>query len=174
MQCQIRSSLLVAEYEIDADADHNKKHPWTAKFSCNGRLRRLVYSTPALMVVVVAAGVLLLALVLKITVWQDSGASTGFDQAHRSSCSVYAEDCENNVPFIFDSVFSFLKQWPNNFAPNGHTIVTAKLLPNILLYHAQQVEGRPPRPTYFALDAYVHSSPQSTPPRLNKVAARYF
>jgi hypothetical protein len=70
-----------------------------------------------------------------------------------SHCSYFVEDCETTASFIFDSVHSLLKQWPNTFAPNGHSIVTATVPPNTQLYHAKVWSGTPKKPTFFALNA---------------------
>lgn len=72
---------------------------------------------------------------------------------HSSSCSNHPGDCRTTAPFIFDSVLSLLKQWPNTYASNGHSIVAASLPPNTQLYHARP-DGTPPKvPTFFAFDA---------------------
>lgn len=57
-------------------------------------------------------------------------------------------------PFIFDSVHGLLKQWPNTFSPNGHSIVVGTVTPHTLLYHANY-GGPAKKPTYFAFDALV-------------------
>lgn len=72
---------------------------------------------------------------------------------HRSACSVYSRDCKMVAPFIFDSVYSLLKQWPSNYAPNGHSVVPATVAANTLLYHATGTHGAPEKPTFFAFDA---------------------
>lgn len=72
---------------------------------------------------------------------------------HRSACTDNLEDCRTSAPFVFDSVNSLLKQWPNTYSPNGHSIVVGTVSPNIQLYHARP-DGKPPKvPTFFALDA---------------------
>jgi hypothetical protein len=71
---------------------------------------------------------------------------------HRFACSVYSEDCEMTAPFIFDSIYSLLKQWPSNYAPNGHSVVPATVAANTLLYHARGTHGAPEKPTFFAFD----------------------
>lgn len=75
--------------------------------------------------------------------------------AHRSMCSTYPGDCEKVAPYVFDSIYSLLKQWPSSFAPNGHSVVPATVGPNTLLYHAKKTLGKPkPKdPTFFAFDA---------------------
>lgn len=74
---------------------------------------------------------------------------------HRLACSIHKEDCETTAPFIFDTVYSLLKQWPNTYGPNGHSIVAATIPLNTQLYHARP-DGKPPKvPTFFAFDAYV-------------------
>ena len=70
-----------------------------------------------------------------------------------SHCSYFVEDCETTASFIFDSVYSLLKQWPSTFAPNGHSIVTATVPLNTQLYHAKVWSGTPKKPTFFALNA---------------------
>jgi hypothetical protein len=81
--------------------------------------------------------------------------SPAWDFQHRLACSVHKEDCETTAPFIFDTVYSLLKQWPNTYGPNGHSIVAATVPINTQLYHARP-DGKPPKvPTFFAFDAYV-------------------
>lgn len=77
------------------------------------------------------------------------------DVQHRLACSTHKDDCETTAPFIFDTVYSLLKQWPNTHGPNGHSIVAATVPFNTQLYHARP-DGKPPKvPTFFAFDAYV-------------------
>lgn len=78
---------------------------------------------------------------------------------HRSACLDYPEDCRKTAPFVFDAVYSLLKQWPNTYAPNGHSIVAASVPPNTQLYHARPDGKLPKVPTFFAFDAYVLPSP---------------
>ncbi|KAJ6023702.1 hypothetical protein N7540_004499 [Penicillium herquei] len=73
--------------------------------------------------------------------------------SHRLACSTYPEDCLKTAPFVFDSVYSLLKQWPNNYAPNGHSVIPATVAPNTLLYHARTAHGKLKSPTFFAFDA---------------------
>jgi hypothetical protein len=61
------------------------------------------------------------------------------------------------APFVLDSVLGLLKQWPNSYAPNGHSIVAGTVPPATVLYHAKHSPGPPKKPTFFAFDAYVHS-----------------
>jgi hypothetical protein len=76
------------------------------------------------------------------------------DKSSRGSrCSEYPEDCETTASFVFDSVYSLAKQWPNTYAPNGHSIVPVTFPANIPLYHARQYEGTIRKPTWFAFDA---------------------
>lgn len=78
---------------------------------------------------------------------------TSQDLDHRSACSTYPEDCQKTAPFVFDSVYSLLKQWPSSYAPNGHSVVPAKIPPNTLLYHVNPVHGIPEKSSFFAFDA---------------------
>ena|SRR6266536_1010659 len=71
---------------------------------------------------------------------------------NRSICAKYREECDSVAPFIFDSLHSLLKQWPNTYAPNGHTIVPVTLHSNTALYHAKQYSGKPKKPTWYAFD----------------------
>jgi hypothetical protein len=73
--------------------------------------------------------------------------------SHRSVCATYPEECQKTAPFVFDSVYSLLKQWPSNYAPNGHSVVPATVAPNTLLYHAQKAHAEPKNPVFFAFDA---------------------
>ena len=81
------------------------------------------------------------------------------DQSHRSACYAYPEDCQTTAACIFDAVHSLLKQWPNTYANNGHSIVVASLPPHTPLYHARPSGGRSKAPTFFAFDAYVFQMP---------------
>lgn len=77
--------------------------------------------------------------------------------AHHSGCELYPTDCTTTAPFIFDALHSLLKQWPNTYAGNGHSIVPARIPPNTPLYHVKQwpqgIPGRMGKPTFFGLDA---------------------
>jgi len=102
------------------------------------------------------ASVLCVVGIALLTIWQvktSSGGGIVEDSDHRSTCERHAEDCRSNAPYIFDSTFSLLKQWPNSFSPNGHSLVAGIVPPNTRLYHAQRYPGAPHKPTYFAFDA---------------------
>ncbi|KAK4162997.1 hypothetical protein QBC43DRAFT_320337 [Cladorrhinum sp. PSN259] len=71
------------------------------------------------------------------------------DHDHRNSAQ-HAYDAV--APFIFDSVQGLLKQWPNSYAPNGHSIVVGTIPPHTLLYHAGSTRLLK-KPTFFAFDA---------------------
>lgn len=75
------------------------------------------------------------------------------EPSHRSACSTYPEDCHKIAPFVFDSVYSLLKQWPSSYAPNGHSVVPGRVPPNTLLYHAKESPGKLEVPTFLAFDA---------------------
>ena len=72
---------------------------------------------------------------------------------HRTACIDYPEDCRKTAPFLFHSIFSLLKQWPNTYAPNGHSLVLTSIPAHTLLYHARPDEDPLKKPTFFALDA---------------------
>ena len=76
--------------------------------------------------------------------------------AHRSGCELYPTDCITTAPFIFHTLHSLLKQWPNTYAGNGHSIVPARISPNTPLYHVKQwpqgIPGRTTKPTFFSFD----------------------
>ena len=72
-----------------------------------------------------------------------------------STCRQFPEACEESAPFIFDSLFSLLKQWPNTYGSNGHSVIPITLPKNTLLYHAKQWQGQPAKPTWFAFDPCV-------------------
>lgn len=80
----------------------------------------------------------------------------GSARAHQSGCELYPTDCTITAPFIFDALHSLLKQWPNTYAGNGHSIVPARIPPNTPLYHVKQwpqgIPGRMGKPTFFGLD----------------------
>jgi len=59
------------------------------------------------------------------------------DPRHRSAYIGNPEDYSANVPFIFDSVHSLLKEWPNTYSSNGHFIMIGSVLLNTLLYHTR-------------------------------------
>ncbi|KAF5854068.1 hypothetical protein GGP41_006844 [Bipolaris sorokiniana] len=100
-------------------------------------------------VMIATASLLLLLTASTLTRTQ----SPARDVQHRLACSTHKEDCETTAPFIFDTVHSLLKQWPNTYGPNGHSIVAATVPLNTQLYHARP-DGKPPKvPTFFAFDA---------------------
>ena len=69
----------------------------------------------------------------------------------RTSAAV--ADLSAVAPFIFDSVQGLLKQWPNSYAPNGHSIVAGMVPAHMVLYHASARPGPFSKPTFFAFDA---------------------
>lgn len=77
-------------------------------------------------------------------------------RAHQSGCELYPTDCDTTAPFIFNALHSLLKQWPNTYAGNGHSIVPARVPSNIPLYHVKQwpqgIPGRMSKPTFFGFD----------------------
>jgi hypothetical protein len=92
--------------------------------------------------------------------------STG---AYSSSCCGETDACGSAAPFIFDSLYSLLKQWPSTYGSNGHSVVPVTLQPNVPLYHAKREGGAPPKPTWFAFDAqvfHVYSIEANDGPRL--------
>ena len=74
-------------------------------------------------------------------------------QSHQITCDNYPNDCRLNSPFIFDSIYSLLKQWPSTYSPNGHSVVVATIPAHIPLYHAKVYAGPPKTPTFYAFDA---------------------
>ncbi|KAK4156178.1 hypothetical protein C8A00DRAFT_12870 [Chaetomidium leptoderma] len=64
-----------------------------------------------------------------------------------------ATDFSAVAPFIFDSVHGLLKQWPNSYAPNGHSIVAGTVPANTALYHASAQSSRLSKTAFFAFDA---------------------
>jgi hypothetical protein len=62
------------------------------------------------------------------------------------------QQAEVVAPFIFDSIFSLLKQWPNSYSPNGRTMVPGTIPAYTPLFHAHYGAWNPKRPKYFALD----------------------
>lgn len=83
-------------------------------------------------------------------------ALNGSTRAHPSGCELYPTDCITTAPFIFHTLHSLLKQWPNTYAGNGHSIVPARISPNTPLYHVKQwpqgIPGRTSKPTFFSFD----------------------
>lgn len=66
----------------------------------------------------------------------------------------HARDNHSTVaPFVFDSLHGLLKQWPNSYAPNGHSIVVGTVVPFTHLYHARRRPGLPDSLQFFAFDA---------------------
>lgn len=67
-------------------------------------------------------------------------------------------------PFIFNSLFGLLKQWPNTLHPTGHSIVPVSIEPQTLLYHARPDAQLPSSPDWFGLSPEVgFSLPQMAP-----------
>lgn len=71
----------------------------------------------------------------------------------KSPCSQFPADCAHTAPFVFDSLYSLLKQWPSTYAPNGHSIAAGVIPADTPLYHAQGYPGPPRKPTFYAFDA---------------------
>lgn len=69
-----------------------------------------------------------------------------------SPCSHFPDDCTHTAPFVFDSLYSLLKQWPSTYAPNGHSIAAGVIPAHTALYHAQGYPGLPRKPTFYAFD----------------------
>ncbi|KAI0513224.1 hypothetical protein F5B22DRAFT_612738 [Xylaria bambusicola] len=57
------------------------------------------------------------------------------------------------APFVFDSLHGLLKQWPNSYAPNGHSIVVGTVPPHTQLFHGKHGPGLPDKLPFFAFDA---------------------
>lgn len=67
-------------------------------------------------------------------------------------------------PFIFNSLFGLLKQWPNTHHPTGHSIVPVSIAPQTLLYHVRTGAQLPSSPDWFGLSPEVgFSLPQMAP-----------
>ncbi|KAK4706057.1 hypothetical protein P7C70_g141, partial [Phenoliferia sp. Uapishka_3] len=54
---------------------------------------------------------------------------------------------------IFASFVGLLKQWPNTYYPNGHSVVLGTVPPGTLLYHARKDDNFPPKIEWLAFDA---------------------
>ncbi|ORY74545.1 hypothetical protein BCR35DRAFT_244746, partial [Leucosporidium creatinivorum] len=54
---------------------------------------------------------------------------------------------------IFASFTSLLKQWPNTFYSNGHSVVAGVVPAGTLLYHARKTNDLPPKTEWLAFDA---------------------
>lgn len=80
-------------------------------------------------------------------------------------------NASESAPFIFNTLSSLLKQWPNTFHPNGHTMIPGTLAPFTLLYHARKdTLLPPPSPEWFAFDSemsYAIIIPRSGPSYLS-------
>jgi hypothetical protein len=77
------------------------------------------------------------------------------NNAQKHSCPNYVGQCESKAPFIFDSVFSLLKQWPNSYSPNGHSIVPGYVPISTPLYHVHYGPWKKGFPKFFSFDAYA-------------------
>ena len=69
-------------------------------------------------------------------------------------------------PYVFSSLRSLLRQWPNTFFPNGHSIVPCEVPIHTKLFHGRFDAQIPPDPEWFAFDidmsyAITGSSPNS-------------
>lgn len=85
--------------------------------------------------------------------WRSEHKGLSSELTHRSACSTYPEACQNTAPFVFDSVYSLLKQRPSSHAPNGHSVVFATVAPDTSLYHAQNTNEEPKNPVVLYFDA---------------------
>ncbi|KAK4207140.1 hypothetical protein QBC37DRAFT_456484 [Rhypophila decipiens] len=81
-----------------------------------------------------------------------------FEGAVEKPPSARSSKYKSIAPFVFDSVQGFLQQWPNSYAPNGHSIVAGTIAPATVLYHAKHAPGPPKKPTFFAFDAEMSST----------------
>ena len=61
-------------------------------------------------------------------------------------------DFTSAAPHIFASVRDLLRQWPNTFAPNGHSITPCTIPRFTTLYHARMDGFAPSSPEWLALD----------------------
>ncbi len=111
-----------------------------------------------LYLVAVAVAALLL---LPVSINYNAGASDAYKPAALNPvpdfskglrCSDSPADCEIAAPFIFDSIYALAKQWPNTYAPNGHSILPVTFPIGMPLYHANQNEKTVKIPTWFAFD----------------------
>lgn len=71
-----------------------------------------------------------------------------------STTHTHSHESDNiTAPFVFNSLTSLLRQWPNTYHPNGHTIIPGVLKPYTTLYHARKdVSIPPPSPEWLAFD----------------------
>ena len=81
--------------------------------------------------------------------------SRDLNTENNSGCGRFPLDCETTAPFVFDSLYSLLKQWPSSYGANGHSIVPVRLPRGTPLYHAKQWLGVPRKPTWFSFDPWV-------------------
>ncbi|EMD40586.1 hypothetical protein CERSUDRAFT_121303 [Gelatoporia subvermispora B] len=70
-------------------------------------------------------------------------------------CDLEASEIDNSTaPYVFNTLASLMRQWPNTYHPNGHTIIPGVLEPFTLLYHARKDKLIvPPSPEWFAFDS---------------------
>lgn len=57
------------------------------------------------------------------------------------------------APYVFSTVASLLRQWPNTFFPNGHAIAAGTVAPHSLLYHGRHDNDMPSSPEWLAFDS---------------------
>lgn len=89
--------------------------------------------------------------VLKLAI-EASASQASFSTAQLASARTNSDN--STAPFIFNTVASLLKQWPNTYHPNGHTIIPGTIAPFTLLYHARKdTLSPPPSPEWFAFDS---------------------
>lgn len=62
------------------------------------------------------------------------------------------QDVGTSAPFVFNSLSGLLRQWPNTYHWNGHTIISGTLEPFTLLYHARRDPDFPLAEEWFAFD----------------------
>lgn len=61
-------------------------------------------------------------------------------------------DFDSSSPHVFSSLRYLLRQWPNTFFPNGHSIVPCEISPFVQLYHGRTDDLLPASPEWLAFD----------------------
>ncbi len=80
------------------------------------------------------------------------GWSTPQIQLNRSPSEGCPINFTSSSPHIFSSLRSLLRQWPNTFFPNGHSIIPCEIASFTNLYHGRWDVDLPPNPEWFAFD----------------------
>ncbi|KAJ8125066.1 hypothetical protein O1611_g8575 [Lasiodiplodia mahajangana] len=93
-----------------------------------------------------------LLLIVTALLWYDTVDAPNL-RSSSNPVDIIPTSVHNVAPFIFDSLHGLLKQWPNSYAPNGHSAVAGTIAPYTQLFHGRHGPGLPDKLQFFAFDA---------------------